>query len=596
MNRSLSWLSVIPLTLLLAACGGGGGGGSASAPANTDGGSTANNGGSTANNGGNTANNGGSTANNGGNTANNGGSTANNGGNTPVDDTYSIGGTVSGLPDGTQLSLLDNGANAQSITSNGPFTLTEKLSAGSAYSVTLGAKPTGYQCNVTGAAGTMPASNITDVAIACTQVSVTVSGSITGLNADGLAITNGHDTLEIPANATTFTLPTAVAGGTLYNIAVSHIPTAVHCDVSNASGTADDTPVDNVRISCGPATLSTVYSFQGSESPAAAVTPARDGNLYGVTGDENVDDAGTVYKITPDGSRTVLWTFGTGSDGSYPSGPLLECKDGNFYGVTSNGGVYGGGTVYKISPAGAETVLWSFGGPGDGNTPLGTLLQASDGNFYGVTQEGGPQSRGTIFRLTPDGEEHVMVFMGDYDQYVWSGGLIQGRDGNLYGSARFAFYKLTLDGTFSIIASYDEYRPEIGFIPFGTFIQASDDNFYGAMAEGDDGVSSGSLFRVTLSGEITLVNAFGDIGADQSWDPPDGAPYQAADGNLYGMTGATLYRITLDGTRTTLYSFNDDGPGLTGWAATVSQGLDGTLYGVTAYGGQNGQGRVFKLN
>jgi uncharacterized repeat protein (TIGR03803 family) len=584
MNRSLSWLSVIPLTFLLAACGGGGGGGSgsASAPANTDGGSTANNGGSTANNG--------------GNTANNGGSTANNGGNTPVDDTYSIGGTVSGLPDGTQLSLLDNGANAQSITSNGPFTLTEKLSAGSAYSVTLGAKPTGYRCNVTGGAGTMPASNITDVAIACTQVSVTVSGSITGLNADGLAITSGHDTLQIPANATTFTLPTAVAGGTLYNIAVSHIPTAVHCDVSNASGTADDTPVDNVRISCGPATLSTVYYFQRSEFPAAAVTPARDGNLYGVT--DGQDNAGTVYKITPDGSKSVLWTFGTGSDGAQPNGPLLESKDGNFYGVTEEGGIYGGGTVYKISPAGAETVLWSFGGAGDGFTPFGTLFQASDGNFYGVTQEGGPKDRGTIFRLTPDGEERVMVLLGDYDQYLTSGGLVQGRDGNLYGSTRFAFYKLTLDGTFSIMASYDDYLPEIGFEPDGRLIQASDGNFYGAMGTGD-GSLYGSIFRVTPSGEITLVHAFGDISASSIfWDQPSGAPYQAADGNLYGMTQATLYRVTLDGTYTTLYSFNDDTPGLPGLnqVAAVSQGLDGTLYGVTVSGGQNGQGRVFKLN
>ncbi|WP_129782676.1 choice-of-anchor tandem repeat GloVer-containing protein [Peristeroidobacter soli] len=570
MNRSLSWLSVIPLTVLLAACGGGDGD-SASAPANTDGGST----------------------------ANNGGNTANNGGNTPVDDTYSIGGTVSGLPDGAQLSLLDNGANAQSITSNGPFTLTEKLSAGSAYSVTLGAKPTGYQCNVTGAAGTMPASNITDVAIACTQVSVTVGGSITGLDADGLAITNGNDTLEIPANATTFTLPTAVAGGTLYNIAVSHIPTAVHCDVSNASGTADDTPVDNVRISCGPATLSTVYSFQGSESPAAAaVTPGRDGNLYGVT-DAGQDNTGTVYKITPDGSKTVLWTFGTGSDGWEPwLSPLLEGNDGNFYGITEQGGTYGSGTVYRITPAGAESVLWSFGGPGDGWAPTGKLLQASDGNFYGVTQQGGPQSRGTIFRLTPDGEERVMLFLGDYDldanRYS---GLIQGRDGNLYGQAQTALFKMTLDGTLSIVSSYDN----ISNFPLGSIIQANDGNFYGVT----QGLMSccaygaATLFRVTPSGAITVLHTFGsDTDPDYGYlYPPTGAPFQAADGKLYGLTNAALYSVTLDGTYTVLHTFQDEDETKEYYPIdTITQGADGTLYGVTKRGGPNDNGSVFKLN
>ncbi|WP_175597354.1 choice-of-anchor tandem repeat GloVer-containing protein [Peristeroidobacter soli] len=563
MNRSLSWLGAIPLTLLLAACGGGDGD-SASAPANTD-----------------------------------GGSTANNGGNTPVD-TFSIGGTVSGLPDGTQLSLLDNGANAQSITSNGPFTLTEKLSAGSAYSVTLGAKPTGYQCNVTGGAGTMPASNITDVAIACTRITVTVGGSITGLNADGLTITNGNDTLEIPANATTFTLPTALAIGTPYNIAVSHIPTAVHCDVSNASGTAGDTPVDNVSVSCGPATLSTVYFFSETDSPSTAVTPGRDGNLYGISvGVWPNPGPDTIYKITPDGSRTVLWKLDTGFDGSEPSSPLLEGNDGNFYGMTDQGGTYGEGTVYRITPAGAETVLWSFGGPGDGWAPTGQLLQASDGNFYGITWDGGPGTRGAIFRLTPNGEERVMLFLGDYDLDAnWYSGLIQGRDGNLYGQAEMALFKMTLDGTLSIVSSYAGREHDIGNSPVGSLIQANDGNFYGVMSQGG-AYGAGTLFRVSPSGATTVLHAFGgDVDPDQDYgDSPTGAPFQAADGNLYGVSEDALYSVTLDGTYTVLHSFQDDDE-TQGYSPidTISQGADGTLYGVTTGGGPNDHGSVFKLN
>ncbi|HWX32134.1 MAG TPA: choice-of-anchor tandem repeat GloVer-containing protein [Steroidobacteraceae bacterium] len=137
-----------------------------------------------------------------------------------------------------------------------------------------------------------------------------------------------------------------------------------------------------------------------------------DGNLYGTGGEVNSScplGCGTVFRITPSGAATVLYTFGAGpSDGHSPSGALVLARDGNFYGTTLTGGTpnanckasNGCGTFYRITPSGTETVLYSFGtNASDGIGPSGALLQASDGNFYGTTSAGGAANAGTVFKL-----------------------------------------------------------------------------------------------------------------------------------------------------------------------------------------------------
>lgn len=519
---------------------------------------------------------------------------------------FSIGGSVSGLPNGAQLSLLDNGASTQAISTNGPFTLTATLTAGSAYSVSIGAQPAGYQCNVTGGSGTMPARNVTDVAVTCTQITATVGGSVEGLLSSGLVLANGDDTFEVPVNAETFTMPKAIAVGTAYEITVRRSPTATRCAVSNGSGTGGDSPVTSVAVSCEPGSLSVLHSFADNpdgSAPLAGVIQARDGNFYGITQQGGVNGRGTVFKLTPAGEQAVLWSFGAGLDGSLPMGSLLQGSDGNLYGTTLTGGAYGYGTAFKISLSGSETVLWSFGGSGcDGRSPSGNLLEASDGSFYGMTNRGGTGSEGTIFRLTPDGAETVMFSLDNNGgpSMPELNGLILDNDGTFYGVSEGGgddgfgtLFKITPDGAMTRLHSFDR---DTGDLATGSLIEASDGNFYG-VTRGGGTYDLGVIFQLTPSGTLSVLHSFG---ADGDGDTPGGGLIQASDGNLYGVTcgydSGTLFRFTLEGTETLLYTFQDASTSGTCPLDRLVEAEDGSLYGVTGDGGAHGAGTVYRID
>jgi uncharacterized repeat protein (TIGR03803 family) len=131
------------------------------------------------------------------------------------------------------------------------------------------------------------------------------------------------------------------------------------------------------------------------------VIQGSDGYFYGTTYQGGSGGYGTVYKLSPSGTETVLYTFAGGTiDGATPEAGVIQGSDGNFYGNTLQGGASGLGTVFKLTPSGTETILHSFSGSSDGANPGANLLQGSDGNLYGSTAAGGTSGDGTFFKVT----------------------------------------------------------------------------------------------------------------------------------------------------------------------------------------------------
>src|SRR5205807_37237 len=160
--------------------------------------------------------------------------------------------------------------------------------------------------------------------------------------------------------------------------------------------------------------LTTLHSFSGSPGdgavPFAALVQGSDGNFYGTTASGGAFFQGTVFRMTPSGAITVLHSFsGYSSEGGVPFAATGRGCDVNFYGTTALGGAHFKGTVFKIDATGSLTTLHSFSGsPGDGANPFAVLVQASSGNFYGTTASGGAFLKGTVFRMTPSGAITVL--------------------------------------------------------------------------------------------------------------------------------------------------------------------------------------------
>src|SRR5437763_9165981 len=156
------------------------------------------------------------------------------------------------------------------------------------------------------------------------------------------------------------------------------------------------------------------HSFQGPPDGAnafAGLILDRAGNLYGTTeSGGGTNNGGTIFQISPAGTETVLYRFAGGNDGEHPGANLLLDSSGNLYGTTQGGGQFSAGTVFKYSVSGQETVLYTFTGGADGGTPKCHLVRDGQGNLYGTAQSGGVSGMGAVFRLAPSGNETVLYF------------------------------------------------------------------------------------------------------------------------------------------------------------------------------------------
>jgi uncharacterized repeat protein (TIGR03803 family) len=185
--------------------------------------------------------------------------------------------------------------------------------------------------------------------------------------------------------------------------------------------------------------VTVVHAFDGTDGANPnGLIQATDGNFYGTTETQGAG-SGTIFKLASSGAFTTLYNFTGGADGNNPYTALVEASDGYLYGTTSSYDGDGYGTIFKISLGGTFTTLYNFTGGGDGRDPYGALIQATDGNFYGTTEHGGASSAcydgcGTVFRMTPAGALTTLHSFDATDGSSPYGALLQATDGNLYGT------------------------------------------------------------------------------------------------------------------------------------------------------------------
>jgi uncharacterized repeat protein (TIGR03803 family) len=196
-------------------------------------------------------------------------------------------------------------------------------------------------------------------------------------------------------------------------------------------------------------TFSVLYTFTGQidgEFPSGGLILDASGNLYGTTGTGSVFGCGTIFKLETTGTLTVLYSFGAKPDGCGPGASLIQDANGNFFGTTEVGGIYGYGTVFRLDSTGKETVLYSFASNPDGANPWGGLIRDAAGNLYGTTLQGGTNGFGTVFKVDSTGKETVLHSFAGNDGGMPYGGLILDAAGNLYGTTslgRGTVFKIT---------------------------------------------------------------------------------------------------------------------------------------------------------
>lgn len=283
-----------------------------------------------------------------------------------------------------------------------------------------------------------------------------------------------------------------------------------------------------------------------------------------------------------DSDLTTIVSF---PDTNAPFSPLTQTIDGSLYGMTMYGGSSNRGTIFRISPGGAFTPLHSFTGRTTGSFPYAGLVQGRDGFLYGTAPRGGSGGFGTFFRISTNGDFTTLhSFLGATDGSTPYGPLVQAADGRFYGTTASSgpagfgtVFRANTNGNVAVIHSFSGQRQ--GFTPYGGLIQARDGNFYGTTVQGGTNLTAsfnrGTVFRLTPAGVLTTLHTF--TGDDGSY--PYGGLVQAADGFFYGMASG----LAVDGTVENL-------------GAIFRVGTNGTFTNLYAFtGGADGANPVSSL-
>jgi len=305
------------------------------------------------------------------------------------------------------------------------------------------------------------------------------------------------------------------------------------------------------KVTVGGA-LTTLYTFckggepcQDGAQPNAGLALASNGDFYGTTINGGANNDGTVFEITSAGSLTTLHSFDM-TDGALPQVALVQASNGNLYGTTSTGGTDDVGTVFQITTGGALTSLHSFDGT-DGNAPNVGLVQGTSGNLYGATYEGGTGS-GTVYDITPAGAFSTLHTFEPAEGAGITGTLVQASNGNFYGTdigggdGMGTIYEITPSGTLTVLYSFCTKSgcPD-GAIPYAGLIQGTDGNLYGTTFAGGANTTScnagcGTIFQITTAGKFTTLYNFCSQANCADGSAPQGGLVQATNGSFYGTT------------------------------------------------------------
>ncbi len=435
---------------------------------------------------------------------------------------------------------------------------------------------------------------------------------------------------------------------------------------AESSATATAAPVFDTGAAA--VSESVLWSFGATSddgtNPTANLIADGQGNLYGTTPDGGVNLGGTVFKLSPPTSQQkqwserVLWSFGAGDDGSMPVAGLIADQWGNLYGTTASGGANAlrAGTVFELSPPHAkqtqwsESVLWSFGASGDGQSPVAGLIADKWGNLYGTTELGGENGivgegqaesgDGTVFELSPPTghrtqwtERVLWSFGASGDGVQPLAGLLADKWGNLYGTTPIGGANVPGGTVFELsppTGHQTQWSERVlwsfgfgdGFQPDAGLIADQRGNLYGTTLLGGS-LDNGAVFELgPPTGHQTQWNerVLWSFGASGDGEFPQSGLLGDSRGKLYGTTtgggalgGGTAFELSPPVEQQTqwsegvLWSFGASGDGAGPYAGLIADRSGNNLYGTTEYGGANhqtlppgyegpGEGTVFELN
>jgi uncharacterized repeat protein (TIGR03803 family) len=303
----------------------------------------------------------------------------------------------------------------------------------------------------------------------------------------------------------------------------------------------------------------------------------------------------------------TLYFFRGGNDGSGSVAALVMDRSGNLYGTTIFGGAQGLGTVFELTPGGNEKVLHAFKGGNDGANPAATLLLGGNGTLYGTTTTGGGNGCGgsgcgTVFQVASDGTETVLHAFGGADGAGPRWGVIQDRQGNIYGTTNYGgvggcslgqgcgvVFKLTPQGTEKILYTFQGGKD--GGNPNSELVQDASGNLYGAALWGGNNGNDGVLFELKHHGGETVLEKFSSDALTPAGLSMDGAGnlYTTVQGGSHGH--GAVFKLAPDGTGGVVYSFRGKRDGDTPFSGVIVDSAQ-NLYGTTIFGGGKGCGGI----